>query len=362
MKNGQIAQSDDKVVFTSGDESFTVRDLIDWAAFQGELEPLWKKLLRLVAAEARANASDGELDDSAIAAAANSFRYEHNLLTAEETERWLDQRGLTLNDFSNYFVRQYWGKKIDEATAEETEYRSAPDELKELFVAELILSGEMDRLAKRLSWRVAGRLESRNKPATAEGIARERNRFFARNETNEEKLSDWLKKADRDKDWFTNAITMEALHRQKREKVLSKQARENETAAMRLPLTRFKLETMEVASLDVAREALLCVREDGMSLAQVAEEAHVPYQRTEVLLEELPELLRQKFLSVSAGDVLEPIARADRYQICRVVEKIEPESEDETVRDRAERRILERHFADLTAKHIHWHNVLEATG
>jgi len=362
MDNGQIARGDDKVVFTSGDESFTVRDLIDWAAFQGELGPVWKKLLRLVAAEARANAADGELDDSAIAAAANSFRYEHNLITAEETERWLDQRGLTLDDFSNYFVRQYWGKKIDDATAEEIEYRSAPNELRELFVAELILSGEMDRLAKRLSWRVAGRLESRNKPATSEAIALERNRFFERSGTNEEMLSDWLKTAGRDKDWFTKAVTMEALHRQKREKVLSKQARENETAAMRLPLTRFKLETMEVASLDVAREALLCVREDGMALAEVADEAHVPYQRTEILLEDLPEHLRQKFLSVSAGDVLEPIAQADRFQICRVIEKVEPKAEDETVRDRAEKRILERHFADLTAKHIHWHKVLEATG
>jgi hypothetical protein len=361
MDNGQIARRDDKVVFTSGDESFTVRDLIDWAAFQGELGPIWKKLLCLVAAEARANASDGELDDSAIAAAANSFRYEHNLITAEETERWLDQRGLTLDDFSNYFVRQYWGEKIDGAAAEEIEYRSAPNELKELFIAELILSGEMDRLAKRLSWRVAGQLESR-RPPTSEAIATERSRFFERNATNEEKLSDWLKTAGREKDWFTKAIAMEALHRQKRENVLSKQARENETAAMRLPLTRFKLETMEVASLDVAREALLCVREDGMSLAEVANEARVPYQRTEVLLEDLPEHLRQKFLGVSAGDVLEPVAQADRFQICRVIEKVEPKAEDETVRDRADKRILERHFGDLAAKHIHWHAILEATG
>jgi hypothetical protein len=129
-----------------------------------------------------------------------------------------------------------------------------------------------------------------------------------------------------------------------------------------LPLTRFKLETMEVASRDVAREALLCVREDGMSLEEVANEARVPYQRSDVLLEDLPEDLRPKFLSVSAGDVLEPIARADRFQICRVIEKVEPRAEDETVRDRAEKRILERHFADLTAKHIHWHKILEATG
>ena len=117
MQVAQTARGNDKVVFTSGDESFTVRDLIDWAALQGELEPIWKKLLRLVAAEAKADESDIELDDAAVAAAAEAFRYEHNLITAEETERWLEERGLSLDDFTDYFVRQYWGKTIDDVEA-----------------------------------------------------------------------------------------------------------------------------------------------------------------------------------------------------------------------------------------------------
>ena len=38
MESGQTTRKDSKVVFTSGNDSFTVRDLIDSASFRGELE------------------------------------------------------------------------------------------------------------------------------------------------------------------------------------------------------------------------------------------------------------------------------------------------------------------------------------
>jgi hypothetical protein len=59
----------------SGNESFTVRDLIDSASFRGELEPIWRELSRLVACEEKAAELDLKLDDSAIDAAAKGFRY-----------------------------------------------------------------------------------------------------------------------------------------------------------------------------------------------------------------------------------------------------------------------------------------------
>ena len=165
---------------------------------------------------------------------------------------------------------------------EQIEYASAPNELQELFVVELVLSGEMDRLAKRLSWRVAGKLESGNNDLGPELIAAERNRFLERSGTNEETLPVWLNAIGRDEGWFAHAVVMEALHRQKRDGLLSHRAREHEMAAMRLPLTRIELETMEVDSLDAAREALLCVCEDGMSMSDVADEARYPYRRAEI--------------------------------------------------------------------------------
>src|SRR4029434_10851355 len=94
----------DLVVCTSGEQEYTARDAIEAAIFRGEFEDKWQKFLRHVAAEERADELELELDESAISDAAEEFRYRHDLITAEETEAWLANRGLTFDDFSNYFA------------------------------------------------------------------------------------------------------------------------------------------------------------------------------------------------------------------------------------------------------------------
>jgi hypothetical protein len=354
MESSQTTRNDSKVVFVSGNDSFTVRDLIDSAAFRGELEALWKELVRLVATEKKAAELDLEMDESSIDAAAEAFRYEHNLITAEETEHWLEERGLTLSDFSDYFVRHSWGNVVkDDVEPEAVDFVSAPNELGELLTVELILSGELDRIATRLSWRVAGSRAAGGDGPDPQLIAAEKARFFERAGIDEAALPDWLARLRRDPEWFNQALSMEAIHREKCEALLTQQARQHEVAALRLPLTRFEVETIELDSYDAAREALLCVREDGLSMAEVAAEGRYPYRRADLLLEDLPDDLQQKFLSVSPGDMLEPIPRGDGFHLCRIIGKMEPNVDDPAVRNRAERRILERHFSELTAKHIH---------
>ena len=121
---------------------------------------------------------------------------------------------------------------------------------------------------------------------------------------------------------------MEAIQRRDCAALLSREACEREISALRLPLTRFEVETIELDSLDAAREALLCARDDGMSMEEVAGEGRYPYRHPEVLLEEIPEDLQQKFLSVHPGEILEPIAQGDGFHICRVIGKTEPDLED----------------------------------
>jgi hypothetical protein len=358
MESGQTRRNDSKVVFTSGNDSFTVRDLIDSAIFRGELEPIWKELLRLVAAEKKAAELDLEMDESSIDAAAEAFRYEHDLITAEETEHWLEERGLTLSDFSDYFVRHSWNNVVkDDVEPEAVDLLSAPNELRELLTVELILSGELDRIATLLSWRVAGTRAAESDRPDPRSIIAEQARFFERAGIDEAALPDWLARLERDSQWFNNALSMEALYREKCEALVTKQARQHEVAALRLPLTRFDLETIELDSYDAAREALLCVRDDGLSMTDIAAEGRYPYRRAELLLEDLPDDLQQKFLSVSPGDILEPIPRGDGFHLCRIIGKMEPNVDDPAVRNRAERRILERHFSELIAKHVHWRNV-----
>jgi hypothetical protein len=136
-------------------------------------------------------------------------------------------------------------------------------------------------------------------------------------------------------------------------------ARTREFRSLRLPFTRFVVEIMELESQDAAREAVLCVRNDGLPMSEVASEGRYPYRCVEVLLEDVPEDSQQKFISVRPGSLLDPIPQGDGFQLWRVLEKHDPNPEDPAVRERIDQRIIDRHFSELCAKHIRWRFVAE---
>ena len=354
MSVAQSASVEDRVVFSCGDRDYTVRDLIDWSAFRGELEPLWDEVLRVEAKKA-AHAQALEPDYDALEKQSIAFRYAHDLITAEETERWLEDRHLTLRHFSEYFARHYWSNaSAGQVRVAEIAYGAAPTELRELLIAELTFSGELDRMATRLSRRLAGQNSPKTEAVAPALIAAERERFLQRTGASEAGLSEWLERHRRDSQWLEELLTLEAAHRRSCEELFIGNARERELSLLRMPLTRFETQVIEVESRDAAQEAIFCVRNDNMSLEEVAAEGRYPYREKSLLLEDIDPGWQQKFLSVSMGEMLEPIVQGDGFQVCRVVSKTEPSLDDSTVRTRVDQRILERHFADLVTKHIDW--------
>src|ERR1051326_7928231 len=119
MSSTESVTPHDVIVCACRTQEYTARDVIDAAIFRDELEEKWQTFLHHVAAEERADELELELDESAISAAAEEFRYQHDLITAEETEAWLATRGLTLDDFSDYFARQYCASAVLEGLSPE---------------------------------------------------------------------------------------------------------------------------------------------------------------------------------------------------------------------------------------------------
>jgi hypothetical protein len=339
-------------VCACGPHEYTARDAIDAAIFRGELEDKWQTFLGHVAAEERFDELELELDESAISAAAEEFRYRHDLITAEETEGWLAKRGLTFGDFSAYFVRQYCTRALDEGfSSEELGYTSAPQELRHLFLAELILSGQLDGMTVELMRRLAGRCAG--KDPTSEAIDAEKRKFLDRIGIESAQMVDWLEEMGRDSQWLNEMLAMEAVYALHCDALLVPEARQHELIAVRLRLARFEVELIELESQDAAQEALFCVREDGMSLEEVATEGRYPYRVANFLLEELPEEVQQKYLSVSQGDLLGPMPRSEGFALCRIIKKVEPRLEDPTIKLRVDQRLLDRYFSDLTTKYTH---------
>jgi hypothetical protein len=352
MSSTESVSPDNVIVCACGTHEYTARDAIDAAIFRGELEEKWQTFLGHVAAEERADELELELDESAISAAAEEFRYRQDLITAEETENWLANRGLTFGDFSAYFVRRYCAGALEEGfSSEEIGYTSAPQESRHLFLAELILSGQLDDMTVKLMRRLAARCAG--KEPTSDAIDVEKRNFLHRIGIEPAQMADWLEKMGRDSQWLDEMLAMEAVYAAHCDTLLVPEARQRELMALRLRLTRFEVELIELESQDAAQEALFCVREDGMSLEEVATEGRYPYRIANFLLEDLPKEVQQKYLSVSQGDLLGPMPRSDGFSLCRIIEKVEPRLDDPTVKLRVDQRLLDHYFSDLTTKYTH---------
>src|SRR5205823_9672384 len=211
MPVSQPITRENRVIFSSGEGGFTAKDVVDCAVIRGEIDPLWKNFLRVAECDRLANERELELDDSALDSAAIAFRYKHDLITAEETERWLEDRGVSLAEFSDYFARQYWGRSYSGTfDPPNSSYETAPPEEKDLFLVDLILSGSLDRMAERLSYRVAAQAdEAKDNKAS---VTEERTRFLAAAKIDQVDLADWLAQLGRGQEWFDEILAAEAAY------------------------------------------------------------------------------------------------------------------------------------------------------
>jgi len=202
----------------------------------------------------------------------------------------------------------------------------------------------------KLMWRLAAR-RAEDEPASVAITAEER-KFLDRIKIQPAQIANWLEELGRDSHWLNEMLIIEAAYGKHCGRLLVAEARQRELIGLRLQLTRLEVELIELDSRDAAKEALLCVRQDGMSMEEVATEERYPYRRADFLLGELPDDAQQKYLSVSPGDVLEPMPHGDGFELCRIINKVEPKAGDPGVKSRLDQHLLERHFLELTTKYI----------
>lgn len=340
-------------VFAIANRSLTIEDVIAAACFRGDLEESWSRVLFLRECEARA-ADLGDPDEAALQSASEQFRYERDLITAEETEDWLEARGLTTDDFTNHIVRQYWAGQVPgNAEPASADYLSAAEELRDLLRVELLLSGAFDQLAFNLGARLAALHKSADDIAP-DLIEARRVLFLERLNLDADAVPAWLARMQRDEAWLEEMLAAEVSYHLQCADVLTPPRCERMLHALRLPLTRVELEIIEVECLDAANEAILCVREDGAAMSAVAAEGDYPHRYDDRLLEDFSPELQQRLLCAAPGDLLEPIQEGDAFHLIRLNRKIEPALDDSRICARVEREILTRHFTELSSRLVRW--------
>ena len=104
----------------------------------------------------------------------------------------------------------------------------------------------------------------------------------------------------------------------------------------------------------MAREAVLCCRQDGLTLGELASDINRRLDREDVLLQTCDPDVQAAVLSAPPGQVVGPLQLGDTHHVLVVRSKQAPALEDPEVRALAERTLRESLLDRERKARVHW--------
>jgi len=311
-------------LFTVADRTYAWEDVLLAVELRGELDALERQTRQGLACLRRLAAETGEAPTEAVRAAATVFRYDRNLLAAEELENWLDTRGLTVSDWNGYLrrlvLRERWEDELEQI---EAEFAVAEEEVEAALPAEAVCTGFLRRAAERLAEDAA--LAAAN-DAVEDGAHRSNS------------IADLARAAD-----------------DVRARVPSPPEVEREVAAHAVDWIRIEAETLELSDAEAAREAALCVRVDGRLLTDVAEDCGVPANAIVLYLGDAEPELQAALASATPGELIGPVPRGAGHMLLQLRAKAEPSADDPELGRRAAAVLAARSVDRELRDRVVWH-------
>lgn len=345
-----------KSAFEVDGRNFVFRQVLQAAEIRGGMRPFLERSLLACRFYTQAQSMGTALDGSLVESNIEAFRYNRDLVSAEETERWLTDQGLSTADFRGFFERQYWLEKghrenVPDVEVEESVFTKA-------WVTDLMLSGQLRQFARQLASEVVCGL-GKSELGDGEKV-RLVTHFKTAHGLDESRWDRWL--ADWSLDPATTAwiLRWQELYRERQREVLSAVAREQLLEENRIGLTRVALDVVGFDSESTAKEGYSCVISDGLTLEQVSRESGYPLEHRESFLRDLPEELRTLIMSAYPGAVLRPFSSGGTFDVYRVVKLNEARLEDPAVATILDALLIQRHFGDVEAREVRWR--LDETG
>jgi len=326
-----------QVVFSAGSQEYCWEDVVlaaelwgDWTRVRGRLR---QGLACLRASEER----DTGPDDPDLESAATEFRYVRDLVSAEEMEAWLARWNLTAEGWMDYvrwsLLSQMWSDELADLVSK---YSPEKDEEDRLLLVEAVCSGDLDRFARELAGRVAvSERETSREPDDAEiaEVLREFPTYLT-----EGGLSGVASEACRAK--MERLARVEVSFRRFQEEGATPRRIAALIRSRRIDWTRLDLDSVSFPEEPMAREATLCVREDGRSLGEVAADARRELRRSTTYLEELDATVRDDFLAAQKGELLGPFPGGEGFILYQVRDKTLPSPDDAALSARAKDAVL----------------------
>jgi hypothetical protein len=338
--------------FSVGSRAYTWRDVVAAAVLRGDWSVLEQQTRLGLALVQQAEEQDARPSEEQIEAAGQEFRYERELITAEEMEAWLGRFGITVDDWMDYVERSLLRQANQDSETEAEPDEPDEDELAQSVIAEAACSGTLTEFAQRLAGRAAmaaraaaEKLDDAGEidPEDLDAVRREVAAAFER-----------LGLPPPDGEAVAELSRLERTFEAYSSRLITPAAVRAQIEAHRLDWIRLDIFSLTFQNESAAREAWLCLEEDGTSLAQVAASAHIPVQEAHLYLGDVDAGARSGLMSARPGEIVGPLALGDRFHLFLLRDKSAPTEDDPEVRRRAEEALQGRLLEQELAARVHW--------
>jgi hypothetical protein len=330
------------LIATFDDQPITLDDTLMELFVSGRWEHVSRRLRLGVSLEVIGH----EPGDHTQRAAEIAFRRRYRLLAADDLREWLDQRSISVSEWRDHIGRGVLADEFDDV---------APPDLDgvEKLVAEhafhaLLLDGELAAARDRLLAAMAAHqlLDDDHDVATATGPSDD-DIALARSAHDDPTLP----LVSRDLDELARIVsTVNVLRAARVRADGSANARDVREliAERRLDWTRVVVDDVVVGTASAAREVMLCVRDDGLALAEVAARAGTSVGHHECTAAEAGSVVAPLLLAATIGVPLGPVADGERWKVFVLRARHVPDDADPEVWARATEAVV----ADRLSRHL----------
>jgi len=134
------------------------------------------------------------------------------------------------------------------------------------------------------------------------------------------------------------------------------EAVERELLTHGLDWTRIECELLQLPDAGTAREAAMCIRVDGQTIAEVAEAAGVPVVRLSTLIEDADASFAPYLGGAGSGELIGPVEHAGGHTLILVGIRTPPAASDPELRRRAAALLEQRAAQRAVRTFVEWHD------
>jgi hypothetical protein len=292
--------------------------------------------------------------------AAANFRYARDLVSAEEMEAWLADRGLSVEEWTNYLRRILLVRKLSDVLEVITAAHPIPqEEVAAAIPCDLFCGDHAKGLALRLASRAA--IYSRGCEEAQGGERAPSGEAFPSisvpNATPDLEADTNLL-PERCRERLDLLATLDAAWDAFRRRQATPEAIRAQVEAHRLEWIRLRVRRLTLPTIDAALEAALCIREDGMAMAEVAATAGGHVTECDWVLEDIEPELRGVLLGGQSGELLGPFPLPEGFALVSLLTKQLPSEDDPVIRLRAEQSLVAGIAAREIGARVTWHLLL----